>query len=85
VPLWREAGPKDLSGNLTVRLSVATEGFNRRWYSPGTGQTITDIQRLVKHPALRGNGSAPGRQGRRDPPRLFGFSGQNRKAIRIAS
>jgi predicted phage-related endonuclease len=55
--LWREkrgeAEPKDLSGNLIVQLGVATEGLNRRWYEANTGQAITDIQRHVKHPALR--------------------------------
>jgi hypothetical protein len=57
VRLWREkrgeAEPEDLSGNLIVQLGVATEGLNRRWYEANTGQTVTDVQRHVKHPALR--------------------------------
>jgi len=55
--LWRgkrgEAEPEDLSGNLIVQLGLATEDLNRRWYELNTGQVITDIQRLVRHPALR--------------------------------
>jgi hypothetical protein len=57
VRLWQEkrgeAEPEDLSGNLIVQLGVATEGLNRRWYEVNTGQEITDVQRHVKHPALR--------------------------------
>jgi len=57
VRLWREkrgeAEPQDLSGNLIVQLGVVTEELNRRWYEANTGQAITDIQRHVKHPALR--------------------------------
>src|ERR1700686_4835983 len=55
--LWREkrgeTEPEDLSGNLIVQLGVATEELNRRWYEVTTGQVITDVQRHVKHPALR--------------------------------
>jgi predicted phage-related endonuclease len=55
--LWREkrgeAEPEDLSGNLIVQLGVATEALNRRWYEANTGQVIADVQRHVKHPALR--------------------------------
>jgi predicted phage-related endonuclease len=55
--LWREkrgeAEPQDLSGNLVVQLGLATEDLNRRWYEANTGQVITDIQRHVRHPALR--------------------------------
>ena len=57
VRLWREkrgeVAPEDLSGNLIVQLGLATEGLNRRWYEANTGQVITDIQRQVRHPALR--------------------------------
>jgi len=57
VRLWREkrgeAQPQDLSRNLIVQLGVATEELNRRWYEANTGQAISDIQRHVKHPALR--------------------------------
>ena len=55
--LWREkrgeAEPEDLSGNLIVQLGVATEELNRRWYEANSGQVITDVQKHVRHPALR--------------------------------
>jgi predicted phage-related endonuclease len=55
--LWREkrgeVDPQDLSGNLIVQLGLATEDLNRRWYEANTGQVITDIQKQVRHPALR--------------------------------
>ncbi|HMK69354.1 MAG TPA: YqaJ viral recombinase family protein [Xanthobacteraceae bacterium] len=55
--LWREKrgekGPEDLSGNLIVQLGLATEALNRRWYEANTGETLTDVQRRVRHPALR--------------------------------
>jgi len=55
--LWREkrgeAEPEDLSGNLVVQLGVATEDLNRRWYQANTGQVLTDVQRRIRHPALR--------------------------------
>ncbi len=55
--LWREkrgeVEPEDLSGNLIVQLGVVTEELNRRWYEANTGQVITDIQRRIRHPALR--------------------------------
>ena len=55
--LWREKRgeiePEDLSGNLIVQLGVVTEDLNRRWYEANTGHTITDIQRQIRHPALR--------------------------------
>jgi predicted phage-related endonuclease len=57
IRLWREKRgeiePEDLSGNLIVQLGVATEDLNRRWYETNTGQVITDIQKKVRHPALR--------------------------------
>ena len=57
VRLWREkrgeVEPEDLSGNLIVQLGVATEELNRRWYELNSGQVITDIQRRVRHPAVR--------------------------------
>jgi predicted phage-related endonuclease len=57
IRLWREKRgeiePEDLSGNLIVQLGVATEDLNRRWYEANTGQVITDIQKQVRHPALR--------------------------------
>jgi predicted phage-related endonuclease len=55
--LWREkrgeVEPEDLSGNLVVQLGNATEELNRRWYQANTGQVVTDIQKRVRHPALR--------------------------------
>jgi predicted phage-related endonuclease len=55
--LWREkrgeVAPEDLSGNLIVQLGLVTEDLNRRWYEANTGQVITDIQKLVRHPVLR--------------------------------
>jgi predicted phage-related endonuclease len=55
--LWREKRgeiePEDLSGNLVVQLGLVTEDLNRRWYQANTGQVVTDIQKRVRHPALR--------------------------------
>ena len=55
--LWREkrgeAEPEDLSGNLIVQLGVVTEDLNRRWYEANSGQTITDVQKHIRHPGLR--------------------------------
>jgi len=55
--LWREKrgeiGAEDLSGNLIVQLGLVTEALNRRWYEANTGETLTDVQRRVRHPALR--------------------------------
>jgi predicted phage-related endonuclease len=59
--LWREkrgeVEPQDLSGNLVVQLGLATEELNRRWYEANTGQVVTDIQKRVRHPALRWMGA----------------------------
>jgi predicted phage-related endonuclease len=55
--LWQEKRgkiePEDLSGNLIVQLGVATEDLNRRWYQANSGQVLKDIQRQIRHPALR--------------------------------
>ena len=55
--LWREkrgeGEPEDLSGNLIVQLGLVTEDLNRRWYQANTGEVITDIQKRIRHPALR--------------------------------
>jgi predicted phage-related endonuclease len=55
--LWREkrgeVEPEDLSGNLVVQLGLATEELNLRWYEANTGQVITDIQKQVRHSALK--------------------------------
>jgi len=55
--LWQEkrgeVEPEDLSGNLIVQLGQVTEDLNRRWYEANSGQVITDVQRQVRHPALR--------------------------------
>jgi predicted phage-related endonuclease len=57
IRLWREkrgeVEPEDLSGNLIVQLGLATEDLNRRWYEANTGQVIADIQKRIRHPALR--------------------------------
>jgi predicted phage-related endonuclease len=61
IRLWREkrgeAEPEDLSGKFVVQLGLATEDLNRRWYEAGTGQVVTDIQKRVRHPALRWMGA----------------------------
>ena len=61
IRLWREKRgeiePEDLSGNLVVQLGLATEELNRRWYEANTGQVITDIQKRVRHPAVRWMGA----------------------------
>ena len=57
IRLWREKRgeiePEDLSGNLVVQLGLATEELNRRWYEVSTRKVITDMQKRVRHPALR--------------------------------
>src|SRR6201982_3708336 len=55
--LWQEKRgeiePEELSGNLVVQLGLATEDLNRRWYQATTGRVLTDVQRQIRHPALR--------------------------------
>ena len=55
--LWREkrgeVEPQDLSDNLVVQLGSVTEELNRRWYQANTGQVLSDVQRQIRHPALR--------------------------------
>src|SRR5947208_679827 len=55
--LWHEKRgeiePEDLSDNLIVQLGLATEDLNRLWYQANTGQVLTDVQRQIRHPALR--------------------------------
>jgi predicted phage-related endonuclease len=55
--LWREkrgeVEAEDLSGNLVVQLGNVTEDLNRRWYEANTGQVVVDIQKRLRHPALR--------------------------------
>jgi hypothetical protein len=57
VRLWREkrgeVEPEDLSDNLIVQLGTVTEALNRAWYQRSTGQTITDVQKRVRHPVHR--------------------------------
>jgi predicted phage-related endonuclease len=61
VRLWQEkrgeVEPRDLSGNLVVQLGAVTEELNRRWYEANTGQIITDVQRVVRHPTVRWMGA----------------------------
>jgi predicted phage-related endonuclease len=55
--LWQEKRgeiePENLSDNLVVQLGIATEELNRRWYQANSGQVLTDVQRQIRHPALR--------------------------------
>jgi predicted phage-related endonuclease len=57
IRLWRlkrgEVEPEDLSNNLVVQLGRVTEDLNRRWYEVNTGQALMDVQRQIRHPALR--------------------------------
>jgi predicted phage-related endonuclease len=59
--LWREkrgeAEPKDLSKNLIVQLGRVTEELNRRWFETNSGHQVVDVQRHVRHPALRWMGA----------------------------
>jgi predicted phage-related endonuclease len=52
IRLWKEKGgeaeQEDLSDNLIVQL-----GLNRIWYERNAGQTVTDVQRWVRHPVHR--------------------------------
>jgi predicted phage-related endonuclease len=61
VRLWREkrgeVAPEDLSGNLIVQLGAVTEDLNRIRFEHNTGQTITDVQRRIRHPVLRWMGA----------------------------
>jgi len=54
VRLWREkrgeAQPRDFSENLIVQLGQVTEALNRRWFERCTGQTVTDVQKRLRHP-----------------------------------
>ena len=69
IRLWREkrgeVEPEDLSDNLIVQLGTATEAFwyRPRWYgSAQTGQTITDVQKRVRHrPCTPGRRQPTGR------------------------
>ncbi len=55
--LWQEKRgeiePEDLSGNLIVQLGLVTQDLNRRWYQANSGGVLTDIERRIRHPALR--------------------------------
>jgi predicted phage-related endonuclease len=57
VRLWREkrgeVEPLDLSANLLVQLGVVTEPLNRHWFERNTGRSLKDIQRRIRHPAIR--------------------------------
>src|SRR4051812_35281457 len=68
--LWREkrdeVEPQDLSRNLIVQLGIATEDPNRRWYELNTNQTITDVQRHLRHHAFRWMAPPPRRGCRTD-------------------
>jgi len=55
--LWQEKRGEleleDLSGNLIVQLGVVTEDLNRHWYEVCCSEEIIDVQRRVRHPAVR--------------------------------
>src|ERR1700691_931442 len=57
VRLWGEkrgeVEPEDLSGNLVVQLGVVTEDLNRHWYEACSAEQVIDVQRRVRHPAVR--------------------------------
>ena len=59
--LWQEkrgeVEHEDLSDNLAVQLGTATEDLNRRWFERDTQQTVTDVQRKVRHPVNRWMGA----------------------------
>jgi len=59
--LWREkrgeVEPPDLSGNLLAQLGRATEDLNRRWFEANTRQSVTDMQRHVRHHVFRWMGA----------------------------
>src|SRR5262245_17223691 len=61
--LWREkrgeVGPDDLSVHLVVQVGVATAELDRRWYQSNTGQVLSDVQRRIRHPALRWMAATP--------------------------
>ena len=61
VRLWQEKRgelePEDLSANLIVQLGVVTEDLNRRWFERNTAQTVTQVQRRVRHGTLRWMGA----------------------------
>jgi predicted phage-related endonuclease len=61
IRLWREkrgeVEPEDLSGNLIVQLGAVTEDLNRLWFERNAGQTVTDVQRRIRHPVLRWMGA----------------------------
>lgn len=61
VRLWREkrgeVEPEDLSDNLIVQLGTVTEVLNRAWYQRSSGQTITDIQKRIRHPVHKWMGA----------------------------
>ena len=86
--LWREkrgeVEPEDLSGNLVVQLGVATEDLNRRWYQANSGQVLTDVQRRIRHPALRWMAATLDRQRVSADLRRFGPEGGNLADILLA-
>jgi predicted phage-related endonuclease len=61
IRLWREKRgeiePEDLRRNLLVQLGKATEELNREWFDAATGQQVIDVQKHIRHPALRWMGA----------------------------
>jgi hypothetical protein len=69
VRLWPEkrgaAEPPDYSNDLIVRLGVATEPLNRRWFERTTGDIIKDVHRKIG--GEKRTRIAPNPRSRRDP------------------
>jgi hypothetical protein len=59
--LWREKRgeeePEDLSGNLIVQLGSSTEELNRLWFERYSGESVSQVQRHVRHPVNRWMGA----------------------------
>jgi predicted phage-related endonuclease len=53
----RRSRAAGLSGNLIVQLGKVTEDLNRYWFETNTGQAVVDVQRHVRHQALRWMGA----------------------------
>lgn len=56
VKLWRvktgRAEPEDLTGELRVMMGLATEPFNRFWYTKQTKRPVTRAGQLQRHPEI---------------------------------
>ena len=52
-----EVEPEDLSGNSHRPARAVTEDLNRRWYEANTGQAVVNVQKHIRHPAIRWMGA----------------------------